>query len=162
MSVGKARSRLGLQLVARQVLRPELEGVGQVGIEIGGGLARDPVDEVERDVVKSGITKMVEGTPDGVRLDNTVEDIQEMGRKLCTPSEIRFTPWRRNMRASSCVTVSGFASTVTSFAGGRAVSRRSSAWGSVKVGVPPPRNTVSSSGARTPRSSSSSASSAST
>ena len=78
MRVGEARPMLGLELVTRQVLGPELESVGEVGIEIGGGLARNPVDEVERDVVKSGITKMVEGTPDGVRLDNTVEDLQQV------------------------------------------------------------------------------------
>ena len=42
------------------------------------------------------------------------------------------------------VTVSGFASTVTSSASGSAASRRSSAAGSVKVGVPPPRKIVSS------------------
>ena len=49
-------------------------------------------------------------------------------------------------RRSSGVTVSGFASTVTSSASGNAASRRSSASGAVNVGVPPPRNTVSSAG----------------
>ena len=78
MRVGEARSGLRLELVTRQVLGPELESVGEVGIEIGGGLAGNPVDEVERDVVKSGIAKMVEGPPDGVRLDNTVEDLQQV------------------------------------------------------------------------------------
>jgi hypothetical protein len=45
--VGEARPRLGLQLVARQVLRLERKRLGEVGIEVGGALARDPVDEVE-------------------------------------------------------------------------------------------------------------------
>ena len=48
------------------------------------------------------------------------------------------------------MTVSGLASTVTSAAGGSASSARLSASGSVKVGVPPPTNTVSSVAARTP------------
>ena len=49
--------------------------------------------------------------------------------------------------ASSGVTVSGFASTVTSRASGSAASSRSSASAAVNVGVPPPRKIVSSSGA---------------
>ena len=77
VGVGEARSGLRFELVARQVLGPELERVRQVGLEIGGALAGDAVDEIEGDVVKSGITQMVERTPDGVRLDNTVENLQQ-------------------------------------------------------------------------------------
>ncbi len=52
--------------------------------------------------------------------------------------------------ASASSTVSGFASTVTSAAGGSPASSRSSSAGPISVGVPPPRKIVSS-GAREPR-----------
>ena len=45
------------------------------------------------------------------------------------------------------MTVSGFASTVSSRAGGSARSSRSSSGSAVKVGVPPPRKIVSTGGA---------------
>ena len=54
--MGEARPRLGFELVAREVIRPELERLVEVAIEVGGALAGNPVDEVERDVVKAGIT----------------------------------------------------------------------------------------------------------
>ena len=76
--MGEARPRFGLELVAGQMLRPERECVTEVGIQVGGALAGDPVDEIERDVVKSGITKMVEGAPDGVRLGNTLEHCEQV------------------------------------------------------------------------------------
>ena len=41
------------------MLRLERERVVEVGVEIGGALAGDPVDEIERNVVKTGITKMM-------------------------------------------------------------------------------------------------------
>ena len=41
------RSRLRLELVARQVLGLERQGVREVRVEVGGALARDPVDEIE-------------------------------------------------------------------------------------------------------------------
>jgi len=59
------------------MLGPEREGFGEVTCEIGGLLARDAVDEVDRDVVKTGITQSVEGAPDVVRRGNTVEDGEE-------------------------------------------------------------------------------------
>jgi hypothetical protein len=67
VGVGEPGARLGLELVTRQVLRPESERLIDVGLEVGGSLARDSVDEIERDVVKSGITEMVKGAPDVVR-----------------------------------------------------------------------------------------------
>ena len=42
----------------------ERERLGEVGVEVGGGLAGDAVDEIERDVVKSGITENVHGAAD--------------------------------------------------------------------------------------------------
>ena len=42
MGMGEARARLGLELVAREVLRLERERFGQVAVEIGWGLAGMP------------------------------------------------------------------------------------------------------------------------
>ena len=130
------------------MLRLERECVVEVGFEIGGALAGNPVDEIERDVVKSGITKMMHGASDVVRLGNTLEHVGgapagTSGRRA--RHESRRLP--QSARASSGVTVSGFASTVTSSAAGSASSRRTSSGSAVKVGVPPPRKTVSSSSA---------------
>ena len=47
---------LGLELVAREVLRLEGERLREVCVEVGGLLARNPVEKIERDVVKSDIT----------------------------------------------------------------------------------------------------------
>src|SRR3954463_5548349 len=49
------------------------------------------------------------------------------GSKVCAPRDTRVTPLRRSSAASAGVTVSGFASTVTSRACGSAPRRRSSA-----------------------------------
>ena len=125
----------------------ERQGLGEVALELGGALARDAVDEIERDVVEPGITKSVDGTPDVVRPATRSSTPSRSGWKLCAPSDTRLTRFRRKSRASSAVTVSGFASTVTSAASGSAASSRSSAAGSVNVGVPPPRKIVSSAAA---------------
>ncbi len=45
--MSEARARLGLQLVAGQVLRLERKRLGEVGLEVGGALAGNPVEEVE-------------------------------------------------------------------------------------------------------------------
>ena len=60
------------------MLRLEREGVTEVGGEIGGALAGNPVDEVERDVVKLGITKMMHGASDVVRSGNALEHAQQL------------------------------------------------------------------------------------
>ena len=39
------------------MLRLQRERLAQIGVEVGGALAGDPVDEIERDVVKSDITR---------------------------------------------------------------------------------------------------------
>ena len=54
------------------------ESVAQVGVEVGGALAGNPVDEVERDVVKSGITKSVDGASDVVRARPPVEHREQV------------------------------------------------------------------------------------
>ena len=53
---GEPRARFRLELVAREMLRLERERRTQIALEVGGALAGHPVDEIERDVVKSGIT----------------------------------------------------------------------------------------------------------
>ena len=101
----------------------EREGVREVRLEIGGALARDPVDEIERDVVETGITKSVHGPSDVVRAGNTSSTSSRRGLNDCAPSETRFTPCSRRSAASAGVTVSGFASTVSSSTGGSARAR---------------------------------------
>ena len=49
------------------MLRPERQRLVDVGGQIGGALAGDPVDEIERDVVKVGITESVDRASDVVR-----------------------------------------------------------------------------------------------
>ena len=149
--MGEAGARLGLQLVAGEVLGVKREGVGEIGVEVGRALAGDPVEEVEREVVD----------PRGPQRGHRLPHLLGRGPPL-EDGETRVTPCARRRETRSRVTVSGFASTVTSSAGGRAASRRDSAAGSVKVGVPPPRYTVSSLGAKSSRSSSSSRRRAST
>ena len=60
----EARPGLGLELVAGQVLRLQGERRLQVALQVGGALAGDSVDEVERDVVKVGITKSMDRAAD--------------------------------------------------------------------------------------------------
>src|SRR5207245_9376126 len=57
----EARPRLGLQLVAREVVRLERERRVEVARQVGGALAGDSVDAVERDVGITGITQSVVG-----------------------------------------------------------------------------------------------------
>ena len=57
------------------------------------------------------------------------------------PSDTRVTPHSRRSTTSAGVTVSGFASTVSSAAAGNAPNSRRSATPSVNVGVPPPTKT---------------------
>ena len=63
---GEARSRLRLELVAGEVLRLEPQRLVEVGVEVGGALAGDAVDEIERDVVESGLAKSSDGASDVV------------------------------------------------------------------------------------------------
>src|SRR4051812_6444853 len=74
---GEARARLSLELVAGEVLQLQREGLLEIGVEVGGALTRDPVDEIQRDVVKSGITEMVHGAPDVVRPGTALEHLEE-------------------------------------------------------------------------------------
>ena len=79
MCVREAGAGLRLELVTREVLGSKLERLRYVGVEVGGLLPRDPVDEIHRNVVKTGITEMVEGQSDVVRAGNTVEDAEQLG-----------------------------------------------------------------------------------
>ena len=77
MGVREARSGFRFQLVRGEVLGLERQGLGEVALYLGGALAGDPVDEVERDVVKSGITKKIDGAPDVVRSGNALEHLEQ-------------------------------------------------------------------------------------
>src|SRR5438128_12160784 len=74
----EAGARLRLELVAGQVLGLEGKGLGEVALEMGGALSRNPVDEIERDVVKTGITQTVHGPPDVLRIGPAFEDGEQM------------------------------------------------------------------------------------
>src|SRR5215213_11247987 len=64
--IREPRSWLRFELVPRQVLGCERQRFGQVTLEVGGALTRNPVQQVERDVVKSGTTQTIERAPDDI------------------------------------------------------------------------------------------------
>src|SRR6266705_6632379 len=67
------------------MLRPERERFAEVGFEIGGALARDPVEEIERDVVKADITESMEGAPDVVRPRPPLEHLEQLRLEALRP-----------------------------------------------------------------------------
>ena len=73
----ETRPRFGLELVTRQVVRVERERRVEVARQVGGALAGNPIDEVERDVVKTGITQSVERAPDVIGLRAAVEHVEQ-------------------------------------------------------------------------------------
>jgi hypothetical protein len=75
----ETRPGLGLELVAGQVLRAEGEGLVQVAFEVGGALAGNPVEQVEREVVETTIAKMVERSADVVGPRVPLQYAQETG-----------------------------------------------------------------------------------
>ena len=75
--MGEARARLCLQLVTGDVLGLQRQRVAQVGVEIGGALAGDSVDEIQRDVVKLGIAKSFDGASDVVGPGLSVEHLEQ-------------------------------------------------------------------------------------
>ena len=84
MGVREAGSRLCFQLVRGDVLRLERQRLGEVACEVGGLLARDAVDEIERDVVESGITNNVHGAPDVVGPCAAFQHVQKVHvERLC-------------------------------------------------------------------------------
>ena len=85
MGVREAGARFRFELVRGDVLRLERQGLGEVACQVGGALAGDPVDEIEGDVVKTGITKMVERTPDVVGSGNAVEHLEEVRLEALRP-----------------------------------------------------------------------------
>jgi len=73
-----------LQLVRRNVLRFERQGLGEVACEVGGLLARDAVDEIERNVVNSGITHNLHGPADVIRPRAALQHVQKVRvERLC-------------------------------------------------------------------------------
>ena len=59
----------------------ERQGVREVRFEVGGALAGDPVDEIERDVVETGITESLHCAPDVVRTGNALQHFEQMRPK---------------------------------------------------------------------------------
>ena len=57
----------------------ERQRVGEVAVEIGDALTGDPVQEIERDVVESGITEKVHRSPDIVGPGPSLEDLEQVG-----------------------------------------------------------------------------------
>src|SRR6185503_13931020 len=76
--VREPRPRLRLELVAGEVLRLERKGVREVRLEIGGALARNAVDEIERNVVEPGITESVDRPSDVVGAGNALEHPEQV------------------------------------------------------------------------------------
>jgi len=63
----------------------ERDGVGQIRLEVGGALAGDSVEEVERDVGESGITESVHGVPDVARPGMTLEHREQVRSEALRP-----------------------------------------------------------------------------
>ena len=94
-------------------------------------------------VVKSGITESVHRAPDVVGRRAPFEHFeQRRPERLRADGDAVDSAFSEERREPG-VTVSGFASTVTSSAAGSCSRTNASASGSVNVGVPPPTNTVS-------------------
>ena len=74
----EARARLRLELVTGEMLRPERDRRGEVGLEVGDGLAGNAVDEVEREVVEAGVAQVRERAANVVRLRAALERVQQM------------------------------------------------------------------------------------
>ena len=121
----------------------ERERLGEIGVEVGGALAGDAVDEIERDVVESGITKSVHGAPDVVRRGAALEHGEQVRLEALRAERDAVHPRSQEQPASSGVTVSGIR------LDGQLLRRRQRGEqprelaGSVNVGVPPPRKIVS-------------------
>src|SRR5215211_3692119 len=59
--VDEPRPRFGLELVAGEVLRLQSQSRSEIALKVGGALTGNSVDEIQGNVVKAGITQMVEG-----------------------------------------------------------------------------------------------------
>ena len=82
----EARARLRFELVQRQVLRGERQCLREIVVEVGELLARDPIDQIEGDVVERGSTKGVHRPPDIVWTCTALEDL-EQPRSECLGAE---------------------------------------------------------------------------
>src|SRR5581483_745257 len=71
-------ARLRLQLVAGEMLGPELDRVFEIGVEVCHGLTRDAVEEVEREIVEAGIAEERERAPYVRRLRTPLEHGEEV------------------------------------------------------------------------------------
>ena len=163
VGVRESRPGLRLELVGGDVLGGERERLVEVACEIGGRSGPG--------CRRSGRARCCRiRHPAGGERASDVVGPSRRGRaseqlrleRLCAERDaIDPAPSAAVLRDAG-VTVSGFASTVSSSHAGSAASRRSSSAGCVNVGVPPPRYTSRAGAASRSRSRSSSASSAST
>ena len=101
------------------MLRLERERLGEVALEVGGALARDPVDEVEREVVEAGLPERVHRAADVLRARAPLEHLQQVRLEALRAERHAVDAVLAQQRGEAGVTVSGFASTVTSAAAGK-------------------------------------------
>ena len=79
--MGEPRARFCLELVEGEVLGRECQSLRKIMVEVGGLLARDAVDEVQRDVVERGIAKSMHRASDVVRPGNALEHLEQPRRE---------------------------------------------------------------------------------
>ena len=143
--VREPRARLRLELVEGEVLRRERQSLREVVVEVGGLLARDPVDEIERDVVERGITKSMHRPPDVVRRGNALEHLEQpRGERLRAERDARDAALAQQRRELAASPSRG---SPRRSPPRRPAARRAAAAArpdSVNDGVPPPTKTVAS------------------
>ena len=123
----------------------ERERLREVVLQLGGGLARDAVEEIERDVVESGITKSVHGAPDVVGAGPALEHLEQMWLEALGPE--RDTRDAGRAKEAGQILRHRLRVRLDRHLGGSRERREdaaSSGAGAVNVGVPPPTKTVSS------------------
>src|SRR3989475_13164232 len=76
--MGEARPRLRLELVTGEVLRRERERLREITFQVGGALAGNPIENIERNVVKSDITKSMHRASDVIRSGPPLEHVEQL------------------------------------------------------------------------------------
>ena len=76
---GEGRARLELQLVPGDVIGPGGQGLGEVGLEVVGGLAGDAEDQVDAEILEAGRARAGHQLPGLVRRGRPVEGGEEAG-----------------------------------------------------------------------------------
>ena len=84
------------------MLGPELDRLGQIALEVADALPRDPVDEVERDVVEAGLAQRSHGAADVVGARTALEHLEQVGlealRSERDPVDAVLAEQRRELR----------------------------------------------------------------